>query len=133
MLFLCVLHIYCCGDLDNLIGRSNMMILKIGMHWKRIWKDTHLHHCHLDKCMRINWSWRKQKKSNKPCYKIMVRIWGQVKQRWVKSVKHQGVNFHPLKINLKASSKINKKIRERSGVERKWVERRRKGQEKKSV
>jgi hypothetical protein len=48
-------------------------------------------------------------------------------------VKHQGVNFHPLKINLKASSKINKKIRERSGVERKWVERRTKGQEKKSV
>jgi len=93
----------------------------------------HLHHCHLDKCTRINWSWRKQKKSNKPCYKIMVRIWGQVKQRWVKSVKHQGVNFHPLKINLKASSKINKKIRERSGVERKWVERRTKGQEKKSV
>jgi len=52
---MCAAHTYCC----NLIGRSNMMILKIGMHWKRIWKDTHLHHCYLDKCMRINWSWRK--------------------------------------------------------------------------
>jgi hypothetical protein len=31
------------------------------------------------------------------------------------SVKHQGVKFHPLKINLKASSKINKKNKRNVG------------------
>ena len=30
-------------------------------------------------------------------------------------MKHQGVNFHPLKINLKASSKINKKNKRKVG------------------
>jgi len=70
-------------------------------------KHTCLHHCHLDNCMKINWSWRKH---NKPCYKIMVRIWGLVKIKWVMSVKHQMVKFWPLKINLKALiRKKNKK------------------------
>jgi hypothetical protein len=28
-------------------------------HTKRMRKHKYLHHCHIDKCMKISWSWRK--------------------------------------------------------------------------
>ena len=32
VLFLCMLHTNCLGDLDNLIGRPSMVVLKIDIH-----------------------------------------------------------------------------------------------------
>jgi len=54
MLFLCMVHTCCWGDLGNLIRKPSMMVLKISTHQKKIGKHTCLNHCHLNKYMKIN-------------------------------------------------------------------------------
>jgi len=44
----------CLGGLGNLIGRSSIIDLKIGILLKRIEGHTYLHHCHLDGFMKTN-------------------------------------------------------------------------------
>jgi len=54
MLFLCMLAIYCQGYLDNLIRRTSIMDLKIGILLRMIKGYTHLYHSHLNRLIKTN-------------------------------------------------------------------------------
>ena len=60
MWFLCLLVIYCYGDLGILIGSPNMIKLKIDIHLRWMEGYTYLHHCHLDRFMKTKWNWKRK-------------------------------------------------------------------------